>query len=73
MVKYQNAKCSCGFDLSSAKPGLYDETYPGEYMGHCPSCLGVAQPVVEGEPGESQAEPEPEPAPEPEPEPAPES
>jgi len=57
-MKYKNKKCSCGFDLSTAGVGLYDETYPGEYMGHCPSCLGMAQPVVEGEPKESRAQPE---------------
>ena len=50
-MKFQNAECSCGFDLSSAEPELFDETYPGEYLGHCPSCGGQAQPVVEGEPG----------------------
>ena len=57
-MKFKNKKCSCGFDLSSANPGLYDEIYPGEYMGHCPSCLGMAQPIVEGEPKKSKVEPE---------------
>jgi len=61
MMKYKNKKCPCGFDLSSVEPVVYDETYPGEYMGHCPSCLGRAQPVVEGEPKKSKAEPEPKP------------
>ena len=58
MVKFKNKKCeACGFDLSSAEVGLYDEIHTGEYLGHCPSCLGQAQPVVEGEP--KKAEPKP--------------
>jgi len=59
-VKYRNDKCSCGFDLSSAEPGLHYR--PGEYIGHCPSCH-APQPVVKEvaeqvEPSEP-AEPEP--------------
>ena len=69
-MKFKNAKCSCGFDLSSATPGVYHETYPGEYIGYCPSCLGAAQPVVEEKPEKSKVEPE-EPSPlEPETEPS---